>query len=136
MISVREKVIAIVAITLVYLALQPVRAGEAPQVELAGRVIQLELIRSEDRAPSSWPSGDSRLTTEIIVLRDSTDIVQQLVANGIFPDSGAYSLLYDLNPTLSKLSKVAAGNRLVMPVVRASSELQLALANEIGRAHV
>ena len=129
MIPVREQALIPLMIALVYFGLQPARAAEAPRVELAGRVIQLELIRGEDRAPTSWPPGDSGLTTETIVLRQSTDVVQQLVANGIFPDSGSYSLLYNLNPTISKLSKVTAGTRLVMPVVRASSGLQAALAN-------
>jgi hypothetical protein len=105
-------------------------AAEAPMTELAGRTVSLGLIRSSDRAPVSWPAGNSRLTTEQITYGPETNIAQRLASNGIVPDSGAFSLFYDLNPAISKADSIAAGDKIVIPKMSASGKLRSLLADQ------
>jgi hypothetical protein len=104
-------------------------AEDGPTVELAGRTVVLKLIKVENRAPVRWPPGNSQLATEIVLVGPQTDIPGQLVSNGINPDSGAYSLVYDLNPGVADLNALLSGTRLTLPNIKPSVELQKQLGH-------
>jgi hypothetical protein len=104
-------------------------AKDGPTTELADRIVVLTLIRVENRAPVRWPSGNSQLSTESVVVGPQTDIPGQLVSNGINPDSRAYSLVYDLNPGVSDLNTLRSGTRLILPSIKPSIELQQQLGH-------
>jgi hypothetical protein len=103
-------------------------AAEAPSFEMAGRTVRLGLVNSSDRALTAWPSGKAQLSAETISVTPDTNIPEQIAARGIMPDSGAFSLLYDLNPGL-KLDALAAGTTVAIPVVNAGPELKQSLAD-------
>jgi hypothetical protein len=96
----------------------------APTAHLAGRLVTLGLIESEDRAPVPWPSGASQLSTEAILVGPGTNLADRLASRGIDPDSGAYSLVYDLNPTISKLDAIPFGSKILVPKIIESKELR------------
>ncbi len=111
----------------------PGDAAEPAYQDVAGRTVKLGLIRADDRSPVAWPSGNAGLSTESIVIGPDTNIAERLLQMGINPDAGAWSLLYDLNPTVHKLDTMTPGTRLVVPSVVASPELrgQLASGSEL-----
>ena len=102
-------------------------AAEAPSFEIAGRTVSLGLVRSSDRALVPWPSGEARLSVDTIVASPDTNIAEQLAARGIMPDSGAFSLFYDLNPGL-KVDALVPGTKVAIPVLSAGAELKQSLA--------
>jgi hypothetical protein len=104
-------------------------AKDGPILELAGRTIVLTLIKVDSRAPVRWPSGNSQLSTESVLIGPQTDIPGQLVSNGINPDSGAYTLVYDLNPGVSNLNALKSGTRVTLPSIKPSTGLQKQLGH-------
>jgi hypothetical protein len=60
-------------------------------------------------------------------LKPGDNVKQLLLANGIFPDTEAFGLVYDLNPTLPRITTIASGSQLILP--RVSSESRSFLPN-------
>lgn len=102
---------------------------EGAAVSIAGRNIVVGLIRIADRAPVSPPSAPLKVMTESIQAQPGLSISDVLVKYGIYPDSGAYSVLYDLNPGISKLDAVPDGTRLTIPAPLLGPEWKTALAD-------
>ena len=92
------------------------RAAES-SVDIAGRKITLQLIQVSNRAPVPTPAGRNKISTQAVRAETGFSISEVLVKRGIYPDSGAYSIVYDLNPHIQDLNKTPAGTRLVLPVV-------------------
>jgi len=100
------------------------QAAASPTTQLAGRSVTLGLIRSQDRAPVPWPSGESPLETEVILAGPDTIIQERIASNGIDPDSGAYALIYDLNPEITSLEIDQQGTQIIIPKVIPSIALR------------
>jgi hypothetical protein len=104
-------------------------AEESPTFQFAGRTITLGLISVDNRAPVPWPAGESKLTTKTVITDSDTNISALLAADGIDPDSGTFSIVYDLNPSINKLDAVQLGAKIALPKIIASKELQQSLSN-------
>jgi len=98
-----------------------------PEVELAGRRVSMELIKS-DLSPAPWPTETVTLGTQSIVTKAGDKISTLLSDNGIRPDSEAYTIVYDLNPTLEGITGLAPQTALVLPKVTGGAQLSEALA--------
>jgi hypothetical protein len=103
---------------------QEVRTGQ-----LAGRPIELRLVRADDQSPVAWPENAIELTqVPASVTRDS-NIYMLLQANGIAPDSGAFSVVYDLNPKVKDVNKLVPNASIRLPIVIPRRALQNLLKN-------
>jgi len=102
---------------------------DIPSIQLGGRSVTPRLMRVEDRALVSWKFGDGEIVTVPVLVGPNTNIPDLLAKMGINPDSGAYSLLYDLNPTVAKLDALPPDTKLVMPKVTDNSNLRKKLAD-------
>ncbi|WP_263350614.1 hypothetical protein [Acidicapsa acidisoli] len=96
---------------------------------LAGRTISVDLIKASDLSPAPWPDGDFALTTEMITTQSTANIYDLLTANGIEPDVEAFTVVYDLNPSLNKIDPLSAGTRLVLPKANGGEKLRQALGS-------
>jgi hypothetical protein len=110
----------------------PSLGASAPEMQLAGRTVRLGLIKTADRSSVKWPTGETQIVTETITVGSDTNVTSRLSSNGIFPDSGAYSIIYDLNPSITNLGSISPGTRVVLPKVSPSQEMRQELA---GAAH-
>jgi hypothetical protein len=54
-------------------------------------------------------------------LKPGDNVKQLLIANGIFPDTEAFGLVYDLNPTVPGIATIAPGIQLILPRVSSAS---------------
>jgi hypothetical protein len=104
----------------------------APEIQLAGRTVRLGLIKTADRSSVEWPTGETEIITEIFTAGTDTNVTSRISSNGIFPDSGAYSIIYDLNPGITNLGSIPSGTRVVLPKVSPSRQMRQELA---GGAH-
>ena len=93
------------------------------QGPLAGRNVSVAIANPEDLSPAEWQGANPSLTSAPIVLNGDETIYTALQANGIYPDSEAFALVYDLNPGLRDLKDVQAGTGLELPRVAAESDL-------------
>ena len=106
--------------------------GAAPEIQLAGRTVRLGLIKTADRSSVEWPAGETQIVTETVTAGSDTNVTSRLSSNGIFPDSGAYSIVYDLNPSIANLGSIPSGTHVILPKVSPSHEMRQELA---GGAH-
>lgn len=94
--------------------------------EIAGRSVQMLLVKSQDLAPTNFAHDTFKLSQTPTKIDTGSNILLQLRENGIAPDSEALTLVYDLNPTVIDLNHVLAGQLIILPVVqgdKASREL-------------
>lgn len=99
-------------------------AADVPEAELAGRLVSVSLIKANDLAPAEWPAESIKLVTVSVVTRAGDSIVGLLKANGIRPDVEAFTILYDLNPTLTKTDSLPAGLSLTLPQITGGAQLK------------
>lgn len=97
--------------------------------ELAGRIVSMKLVRGDKQSHSEWPAESVLLVSSHVEIRSETAISRLLETNNIQPDSEAYTLIYDLNPTLEKLDGLAPGTSIYLPKVVGGQEFQKAVAN-------
>lgn len=100
--------------------------------KLAGRTIAMAMIRSDDLSPRAWPTGVIALGTQSVTVKSGDSIFSLLESNNIQPDSEAYTLVYDLNPTLDKLDPLIPGHSLLLPSVSGGSDFR----QLISRGHL
>jgi hypothetical protein len=96
-------------------------------IELARRPVALTLVKAEDLSPANWPSGNVKVLVESAQLEANANIYELLQANGIAPDTEAFTVVYDLNPTLRDLKTLGPQTSLQLPKVVGGSELQAML---------
>jgi hypothetical protein len=97
----------------------------APLVaELAGRSVTMSLVKAADLSPVALPGVDFKLTSESVRTTANFNIYTLLQANGIAPDTEAFTIAYDLNPDISDLKSLPAGTRLDLPKVGNESAQQ------------
>ena len=85
--------------------------GAAPnEATIAGRLVSISLVKADDLSPAPWPDEASQLTTEVVVVQPNANICDLLTANGIEPDVEAFTLVYDLNPSLMKIDPLPGGS--------------------------
>lgn len=106
----------------------PTQAALAQRdTELAGRTISMELVQAEDLSPAAWPTEEISLTSETVVTKAGDSAFNLLETNSIRPDAEAFTLLYDLNPSLERADPLPSGTRLVVPKVVGGTQLKEAL---------
>jgi len=94
------------------------------ETTLAGRHVSLILVNAEDLSPAQWPGQVAQLTTETVPVQAGATIYDLLMANGVEPDVEAYTLVYDLNPSLSHVDPVPIGLTLVLPKISGGDKLE------------
>ena len=88
----------------------------AQETALAGRVVTMELVTNDkNRRLVPWANKPPVLSSRPVSINANTRINLLLENQGILPDSEAFTLLYDLNPAVERLDKLANGTRLVIP---------------------
>jgi hypothetical protein len=87
---------------------------------LAGRSIEMRLVKADDLSPVGWPKGEIELTQTSTSV-EGTNVLLKLKANGIAPDSEALTLVYDLNPSIHDLNSFPAKTQILMPSIKTTS---------------
>jgi hypothetical protein len=96
---------------------------------IAGRPVTVDLVRGNDLSPAPWPGDHFELTTETITTQANVTIYDLLTANGIEPDVEAFTVVYDLNPSLKQIDPLPNGGSLTLPKVVGGKKLQNNLRN-------
>jgi hypothetical protein len=89
----------------------------APFAELAGRQVAAVLVQAEDLLPTNRPNEAMHLIVEAAAVNGDANIYGLLQANGIAPDTEAFTIVYDLNPTLRDAKILKPGTTLQLPKV-------------------
>src|SRR5687768_3915552 len=92
--------------------------------EVAGRSVTMMLVKASNSSPAPWPAEEIKLVSETVTTKAEDDVFTLLEANGIQPDNEAYTLVYDLNPTLEKADPLPAGLSLTLPKVSGGAQLR------------
>lgn len=112
----------LILIPLASAAMQP---WAAPiETSIAGRPVSISLVQAADLSPAPWPDDTSQLTTEKVTAQSNANIYDLLTANGIEPDVEAFTVVYDLNPSLRLINPLQSGIRLELPKINAGEKLQ------------
>jgi hypothetical protein len=115
------------------LALWSVGLSAFAQSTVAGRGVSVDVVNPEDRSIVAWPGIGPAVTSGPAVSTADDTIYSLLKTNGIYPDSEAFALVYDLNPTLSDLNFVL-GTHLQIPAVASQSDLaRLKASGDLAR---
>jgi hypothetical protein len=99
----------------------------AQQSQLAGRVIEMTLIKADDLSLLPWPSTPIQLKAVPATSSTDQNVYMMLQANGIAPDSQAFTVVYDLNPSITDLDSLAANTSLELPAVTGGEQIQALL---------
>lgn len=108
---------ALIFLAAVVVPFKVVAQKALPVANIAGRQINLELVKSEDLSPITWPDEDITLIVEDVEVKDGDTITKLLEARGIIPDNESYTLFYDLNPQLDNLEQLAPHSKYKLPKV-------------------
>jgi hypothetical protein len=95
-------------------------AQDSPRTKLAGRSVEMKLVKPDDLSPIPWPKGNVELTETTSTL-EGTNTLLKLKANGIAPDSEALTLVYDLNPSIRDLNALPAQTQIRLPSIKTES---------------
>jgi hypothetical protein len=93
------------------------------ETTIAGRSVSASLVKADDLSPAPWPDDASQLTTETVAAQANANIYDLLVANGIEPDVEAFTVVYDLNPSLLHIDPLPSGD-LVLPKITGGDKFQ------------
>src|SRR5579862_5770596 len=85
------------------------------QGKLAGRTVAVAIVHTEDLSPAPLPGAAPSLVSVRSVMTGDTTIYSLLQTNGIFPDSEAFTLVYDLNPSLRDVKDLKEGTSVELP---------------------
>jgi len=115
-----------VAACLFVLAVAMADLGWATTTEttIAGRIVSADLVKADDLSPAAWPDGSFELSTEAVTTQAAASIYDLLTANSIEPDVEAFTVVYDLNPSLKQVDPLPVGVNLVLPKARGGGKLQ------------
>ena len=84
---------------------------------LAGRSVEITVVKAEDLSPVAWSQGQIELKQTSAILTQDKNIYMLLQDAGIAPDPEAFALLYDLNPTFRDANALAPGTSLQLPSI-------------------
>jgi hypothetical protein len=90
---------------------------EVPQAQIAGRQVELKLVKADDLSSVAWPTENIELKSSSATTSADSNIYMLLQANGVAPDSQAFAVVYDLNPGISDLSSLAPQTIIRLPEV-------------------
>jgi hypothetical protein len=90
---------------------------EVRQAQLSGRQVELKLVKADDLSPVAWPEEHIELRHSSATTSADKNIYMMLQANGIAPDSQAFAVMYDLNPSVSDLNSLASKTSIQLPEV-------------------
>lgn len=93
------------------------------ETTIAGRAVTINLVKADDLSPAPWPDDVSQLTTETVATQANANIYDLLTANGIEPDVEAFTLVYDLNPSLMQIDPLPSNVNLVLPKMTGGDKL-------------
>jgi len=99
------------------------------QAKLSGSPVQLTLIRADDLSPTHFPTGQVALKEISVPLAPDNNVFLILQSNGIAPDSQSFAAVYELNPSIQDLNKVAPNTTIIVPSVVADPNLRAKLNN-------
>jgi hypothetical protein len=102
----------------------PASSQEVRTGEVGGRPVQLTVVKVEALSPTAWPQGTVELKPVPVPVPADANIYMMLQANGIAPDSEAFSLVYDLNLTVSDVNALTPGTSILLPSVSPAEKLQ------------
>ena len=106
---------------LVCLALPYFSAAVLAQTPITGRDITMTIVTTAG-APVAGATADGYQLVAVPHVHAQGERIEALLrANGIFPDTDAYGLVYDLNPGVTSFDQVAAGTSLSLPKVVATN---------------
>jgi hypothetical protein len=94
------------------------------ETNIAGRLVNVDLVKADDLSHAAWPDGHFELTKEAVTTQETANIYDLLTADGIEPDVEAFTVVYDLNPSLKQVDPLPTGVNLVLPKVRGGGNLQ------------
>ncbi|PWT90982.1 MAG: hypothetical protein C5B54_06200 [Acidobacteria bacterium] len=115
---------------IVFLLFAPNVLSQEPKLgAIAGRPVELNLVKADDLSPAAWPREQIELTQTSATVTSDANIYMLLQANGIAPDPGAFTIVYDLNPQITDVNSVAPNTVLQLPAVSAERGLQKILQN-------
>jgi hypothetical protein len=90
---------------------------ELRQAQISGRQVELKLVKADDLSPVVWPKEHIELKWSSATTSADKNIYMLLQANGIAPDSQAFAIVYDLNPSVNDLNSLAPNTSIQLPVV-------------------
>jgi hypothetical protein len=118
------KVLTSAALFFTFLAIAN-RCWSAPlETIIAGRPVSASLVKADDLSPAPWPDDGSKLTVETAAAAANANIYDLLTANGIEPDVEAFTIVYDLNPSLMQIDPLPSGVSLVLPKIAGGDMIQ------------
>ena len=91
------------------------------EITIAGRLVAGDFVKTADLTPATLPPGKIELVVESQSVPQGSDIFDLLTANGILPDVESFTLVYDLNPSLDKISPLPSGEASPATTVRRSA---------------
>jgi hypothetical protein len=92
------------------------------QSTIAGRKVSVVVVNPDDLTLVKWEGTGPAVTSAHVTTTTDDTIDSLLQSNGIYPDSEAFTLIYDLNPALKNLS-LGDGASLEIPRVANEDEL-------------
>jgi len=100
--------------------------------QLAGRSVQLQLVRADDLVQVQDSTTEISIGVSSAPITKQTTVYSILQANGIVPDSEAFSILYDLNPSLKDVKNLELGAVIQVPKISSGNDL----ANKLGTVYL
>jgi len=97
---------------------------EVRQAQISGRQVELKLVKGDDLSPIAWPTEQVELKQSPATASTDKNIYMLLQANGIAPDSQAFAMVYDLNPSISDLSSLTPTAAIQLPEVTGGPQLK------------
>ena len=77
--------------------------------------------------------GKFSLSTEIQEIKTSNTVNTLLISNGICPDAGSYSLIYDLNSDIEDINMIYEGQNIVLPKIEEDNGFNVQVFIEQGK---
>jgi hypothetical protein len=100
--------------------------------EMAGRSVEMRLVKADDLSPVPTPPEALTLTAVPVRMTKQDTLYTILQANGVVPDTEAFCLVYDLNPTLNDIKELKVDSLVQVPKVGSSQEL----ASKLGKDYL
>ncbi len=94
------------------------------EITLADRSITMTFVNPQDLSPVDWTSHNVTLVSVPASITSDNTVYTLLQANGIVPDSEAFTLVYDLNPSLKDVKTLTEGASLQLPRIAGEAELR------------
>jgi len=96
------------------------------ETKLGSLHVTMNLVKRADRTQKELPAGSIQLVSESVKIKKDDTIEVLLVTNGIYPDTEAFAVVYDLNPDLKNLNLLEQNMDLKLPKVKGGAALRAA----------